>query len=85
MEPRDLFPVGAYELRLTDIDLAHLRAVVPCEVKNPRRVLPLAYWRWRVSQLLASKHLMPAQLTIAHALLDQIDAGVESAPLAKAS
>lgn len=86
MKPNDPFPTGSYELRLTDADLAHLRIVIPDEVRDRNRVLPLAYWRRRVMQILETRHLVPAQLAVASALLAQIDSAVETeTPLAKAS
>ncbi|WP_250469578.1 hypothetical protein [Caballeronia sp. GAFFF2] len=86
MKPNDPFPTGSYELRLTDADLAHLRIVIPDEVRDRNRVLPLAYWRRRVMQILETRHLVPAQLAVASALLAQIDSAVEAeTPLAKAS
>jgi hypothetical protein len=86
MEPRNRSPIGAYELRLTDVDLAHLRIVITAEVSSTKWVLPLEYWRRRVVRLLSTRKLMPAQIAVASALLTQIDAETESAPpLAKAS
>ncbi|KXV03234.1 hypothetical protein CR51_18820 [Caballeronia megalochromosomata] len=86
MEP-DRHPApSAYELLLADADLVHLRSVISMEVADPNRVFPLFYWRRRVTRLLETRHLLPAQLAAASSLLDIIEsASPDVRPLAKAS
>ncbi|WP_250523567.1 MULTISPECIES: hypothetical protein [unclassified Caballeronia] len=73
MEARAKFPTSSSELRSTDAELAHLRNMIAMAVRNREAALPLNYWRVRVSAILATSHLLPAQLRIASALLAQID------------
>jgi hypothetical protein len=76
---------SAYELLQTDAELVHLRIVVSSEVRDVSRVFPLSYWRSRVAHILDSRHLFPAQLAIASALMDLIDYAADIRTLAKAS
>ena len=79
-------PRSSYELLLNDAELAHLSGAVAMEVRKRGRVFPLSYWRRRVERILETRHLLPAQLTIACALLKKIDAADDNGlPLAKAS
>ena len=79
-------PRSSYELLLNDAELAHLSGAVAMEVRNRGRVFPLSYWRRRVERILETRHLLPAQLTIACALIEKIDAADDyGLPLAKAS
>ncbi|BAO88206.1 hypothetical protein [Caballeronia cordobensis] len=64
---------SAYELLKTDAELAHLRILVDSEVHNVSPVFPLSYWRSRVVHILETRHLFPAQLAIASALMDLIE------------
>ncbi|KXV16124.1 hypothetical protein CR51_01705 [Caballeronia megalochromosomata] len=79
MEARDQFPTSASELRSTDAELEHLRKMIAIAVRHRETFFPLNYWRARVTAILATSHLLPAQLRIASALLDQIE--TNAAPL----
>jgi hypothetical protein len=72
MEPRNILPLSAYELRLVDSDLAHLQSVVRMVTTESNRALPLSYWRQRIGQILRTRHLIPAQLAIASTVLAQL-------------
>ncbi len=79
-------PSAAYELLLIDADLEHLHRAIALEVAAARPVLPLTYWRRRVTQIIETRHLLPAQLAVACALMDLIESTSTSNPLlAKAS
>lgn len=71
------FTNSAYDLRVTDADLAHLRTMVQAESRSVSPVFPLPYWRRRVVVVMATRHLLPAQLAVASALLAQIDCAAE--------
>ena len=73
MEQHHLPPSAAYELLLIDADLEHLHRAVALEVAAARPVLPLTYWRRRVMRILEARHLLPAQLAVACALMDLIE------------
>lgn len=73
MERRLHPPAAAYELLLIDADLEHLHRAVALEVAAPRPVLPLTYWRRRVAQIVETRHLLPAQLAVACALMDLLE------------
>jgi hypothetical protein len=77
MKAKDQFRTGARELRSTDAELAHLRNMMAIVIRHRDSVLPLTYWRTRVTTILATNHLLPAQLHVASALLAQIDAITE--------
>ena len=77
MRASRLFPNSAYDLMHTDADLAHLRTMVQAESRCVTPVLPLCYWRRRVADVMATRHLLPAQLALARALLAQIDCVAE--------
>jgi hypothetical protein len=65
-------PLSAYQLRLNDIELRHLRIAISAELRNSRHAFSLAYWHNRVLLILESRHLLPAQFALASALLDQL-------------
>ncbi|KXV03730.1 hypothetical protein CR51_16375 [Caballeronia megalochromosomata] len=73
MEHRLRPPYTAYELLLIDADLVHLQRVVPLEVAASNPVFPFLYWQRRVTLILETRHLFPAQLAVASALLDLIE------------
>ncbi len=79
MDARDRYPTSASELRSTDAELAHLRIMIAITVRHRGTFFPRNYWRARVTALMSTSHLLPAQLHIASALLAQIDSVVESA------
>ncbi|WP_250478410.1 MULTISPECIES: hypothetical protein [unclassified Caballeronia] len=86
MEPQPYPPSAAYELLLIDADLGHLQRAIALEVVARNPVLPLTYWRRRVTRILETRHLLPAQLAVARALLDLIESTSPSERLlAKAS
>jgi hypothetical protein len=72
MDPTECFSISAYELLQADAELAHLCLLIPGEL-NSQRVLPLAYWRGRVTALMNAFRLLPCQVAIAYDLLEQID------------
>lgn len=73
MEARTTFPTSSSELRSTDAELAHLRNMIAMAVRHRETAFPLNYWRARITAILATNHLLPAQLRVASALLAQID------------
>ena len=86
MEPQPHPPSAAYELLLIDADLGHLQRAVALEIVARNPVLPLTYWRRRVTRILETRHLLPAQLAVARALMDLIESSSPSERLlAKAS
>jgi hypothetical protein len=65
-------PLSAYQLRLNDTELRHLRIAISAELKNRKHTFPLAYWHSRILQILETRHLLPTQFALASALLDQL-------------
>lgn len=79
MDATDRYPTSASELRSTDAELAHLRVMIAIAVRHRETFFSRSYWRARVTSLMATSHLLPAQLHVASALLAQIDSITESA------
>ncbi|BBU33494.1 hypothetical protein BTHE68_72280 (plasmid) [Burkholderia sp. THE68] len=80
MEAKANFPTSSSELRSTDTELAHLRNMIAMAVRHREAAFPLNYRRVRVTSILATSHLLPAQLRVASALLAQIDSVTTTRP-----
>ncbi|MCG7400395.1 hypothetical protein [Caballeronia zhejiangensis] len=78
MEPQPHPPSAAYELLMIDADLGHLQRAVALEIVARNPVLPLTYWRRRVTRILETRHLLPAQIAVACALMDLIESSSPS-------
>ncbi|WP_053573080.1 hypothetical protein [Caballeronia cordobensis] len=71
---------------MIDADLGHLQRAVALEIVARNPVLPPTYWRRRVTRILETRRLLPAQVAVACALMDLIDSSSPSErSLAKAS
>ncbi|MDR5806331.1 hypothetical protein [Caballeronia sp. LZ001] len=53
---------------MIDADLGHLLRAVALEIVARNPMLPLTYWRRRVTRILETRHLLPAQMAVASKL-----------------
>jgi hypothetical protein len=72
MDTRDSSIVGAFELRMIDADIAHIRLAIEAALHEPNSALPLLYWRRRLEHLLRSRHLLHHQFSAVADLLTWI-------------
>jgi len=72
MDTFDTDLLGAFELRTIDADISHLRLAITAVLREPNSALPLLYWRRRLEQLLASRHLLHHQLSAVTALITRL-------------
>ncbi|MCE4547340.1 MULTISPECIES: hypothetical protein [unclassified Caballeronia] len=73
MDTRDSNIVGAFELRMIDADIAHIRLAIEAVLHEPNSALPLLYWRRRLEQLLLSRHLLRHQFSAVADLLTRLE------------
>ncbi|AQH05391.1 hypothetical protein A9R05_40965 (plasmid) [Burkholderia sp. KK1] len=72
MDTRDTNLLGAFELRMIDADISHIRLAIEAVLQEPNSALPLLYWRRRLEQLLRSRHLMHHQFSAVTDLLSRL-------------
>ncbi|WP_152979222.1 hypothetical protein [Caballeronia cordobensis] len=71
MDTRDTNLLGAFELRMIDADISHIRLAIEAVLQEPS-ALPLLYWRTRLEQLLRSRHLIHHQFSAVTDLLSRL-------------
>jgi len=65
--------VGAFELRMIDADIAHIRLAIEAVLHESNSALPMLYWRRRLEHLLRSRHLLHYQFSAVADLLTKIE------------
>jgi len=65
--------VGAFELRMIDADIAHIRLAIEAVLHESNSALPMLYWRRRLEHLLRSRHLLHHQFSAVADLLTRIE------------
>ncbi len=64
--------LGAFQLRMIDADISHIRLAIDAVLQEPNSTLPLLYWRRRLEQLLHCRHLMHHQFSAVTDLLNRL-------------
>ncbi|WP_250520340.1 MULTISPECIES: hypothetical protein [unclassified Caballeronia] len=64
--------LGAFQLRMIDADISHIRLAIEAVSLEPNAALPLLYWRRRLEQLLRCRHLMHHQFSAVTDLLSRL-------------
>ncbi|BBQ03766.1 hypothetical protein BSFA1_88940 (plasmid) [Burkholderia sp. SFA1] len=72
MDTRDTNILGAFQLRMIDADISHIRLAIEAVLQEPNSTLPLLYWRRRLEQLLYCRHLMHHQFSAVTDLLNRL-------------
>ena len=73
MDTCDSNIVSAFELRMIDADIAHIRIAIEAVLYASNPALPLMYWRRRLERLLQSRHLLHHQFSTVTDLLTRIE------------
>jgi hypothetical protein len=73
MDTCDTNIVGAFELRMIDADIAHIRLAIEAVLHESNSALPMLYWRRRLEHLLRSRHLLHHQFSAVADLLTRIE------------
>ncbi len=72
MDTCDTYRLGAFERRMIDADISHIRLAIEAVVQQPNSALPLVYWRRRLERLLRSHDLMHHQFSAVTDLLSRL-------------
>lgn len=65
--------VGAFELRMIDAEIGHIRLAIETILREPNAALPLYYWRVRLEDLLRERHLLHHQFSTVADLLTRLE------------
>lgn len=72
MDTRDTNILGAFQLRMIDADISHIRLAIEAVLQERNSALPLLYWRRRLEQLSRCRHLMHHQFSAVTDLLNRL-------------
>jgi hypothetical protein len=65
--------VGAFELRMIDADIAHIRLAIATVSHEPNSIFPPAYWRHRLENMLRDRHLLHHQFSAVTDMLARLE------------
>ncbi|WP_250523677.1 MULTISPECIES: hypothetical protein [unclassified Caballeronia] len=72
MDTRDTNLLGAFELRMIDAEISHLRLALEAVLREPNAALPHHYWRRRLESLLCSRRLLHYQFSAITDLISKL-------------